>query len=399
MREAGGRTKARSTTFGRPFSSRKDSNASPTPSSVIAAAASKAGLARSVSAAVFTAFWSRGVKARKACCTRLPSWPSTVSGISSGFCVTKYTPTPLERIKRTTCSIFSSNAGGASLNSRCASSKKNTSFGFSTSPTSGNCSNNSESSQSRKVEYRRGEAINLSAARILTMPLPSSVCIRSLISSIGSPKKASPPCSPSVNRLRWMAPIEAADTLPYSVVNSLACSPTCCTMARRSFRSSSSSPLSSAILNTSCSTPAWVSLRLSKRDNRIGPISEIVARTGCPCAPLTSQKAAGNFAGAQSLTPSESSLCLSLGLSTPGAARPERSPLTSAMNTGTPMLEKRSASTCSVIVLPVPVAPVIRPCRLASAGSSASSFSWCLAITSGEAISNSEMKNRGKVGV
>ena len=76
---------------------------------------------------------------------------STVSGMSSGFWVTKYTPTPLERISRTTCSIFSSSAFGASLNSRCASSKKNTSFGLSRSPTSGRCSNSSDSSHSRKV--------------------------------------------------------------------------------------------------------------------------------------------------------------------------------------------------------------------------------------------------------
>lgn len=73
---------------------------------------------RMVCAAVLTAFWSRGVNARSACCTRLPSWASTLSGTSSGFCVTKYTPTPLERMRRTTCSIFSSSAGGASLNSR-----------------------------------------------------------------------------------------------------------------------------------------------------------------------------------------------------------------------------------------------------------------------------------------
>ena len=49
----------------------------------------------------------------------------------------------------------------------------------------------------------------------------------------------------------------------------------------------------------------------------------------------------------------------------PGWLMPARSPLTSAMNTGTPMPESRSAITCSVTVLPVPVAPVIRPCRLA----------------------------------
>ena len=80
---------ARSTMCGRPLSSRKDTSASPTPSSVMTVAASNSGLARMVSAAVLTAFWSRGVKARRACWTRLPSWPSTVSGTSRGFWVTK----------------------------------------------------------------------------------------------------------------------------------------------------------------------------------------------------------------------------------------------------------------------------------------------------------------------
>ena len=57
----------------------------------------------------------------------------------------------------------------------------------------------------------------------------------------------------------------------------------------------------------------------------------------------------------------------------PAAAMPDRSPLTSARNTGTPMREKCSASTCSVTVLPVPVAPVISPWRLASAGRNSTS--------------------------
>jgi hypothetical protein len=65
---------------------------------------------------------------------------------------------------------------------------------------------------------------------------------------------------------------------------------------------------------------------------------------------------------------------------------PVRSPLTSAMNTGTPMREKRSASTCSVTVLPVPVAPVMQPWRLASAGSSARSVSPDLAMIRGSAM-------------
>jgi hypothetical protein len=43
----------------------------------------------------------------------------------------------LERIRRTTCSIFSVSAAGALVKSRCASSKKKTSLGLSGSPTSG----------------------------------------------------------------------------------------------------------------------------------------------------------------------------------------------------------------------------------------------------------------------
>src|ERR1700761_6095926 len=46
---------------------------------------------------------------------------------------------------------------------------------------------------------------------------------------------------------------------------------------------------------------------------------------------------------------------------------PERSPLMSAANTGTPARAKPSAITCRVTVLPVPVAPVASPWRFASA--------------------------------
>ena len=42
---------------------------------------------------------------------------------------------------------------------------------------------------------------------------------------------------------------------------------------------------------------------------------------------------------------------------------PETSPLTSAVNTATPAAESCSAISWSVRVLPVPVAPAIRPCR------------------------------------
>src|SRR5438128_2604025 len=50
----------------------------------------------------------------------------------------------------------------------------------------------------------------------------------------------------------------------------------------------------------------------------------------------------------------------------PALAMPDRSPFTSAMNTGTPIDENACARDCSVTVLPVPVAPVINPCRFAS---------------------------------
>jgi len=215
MRERGGLTSTRSTMPGIPLFSSTETRASPTPIWVMAVSVSSAGFWRKVVAAARTAFWSLGVKARRACCTRLPSWPSTDSGTSSGLWVIKYTPTPLERINRTTCSILLSSALGASLNSRCASSKKNTKRGLSASPTSGRFSNSSDSSHSKNVAYRRGLWISLSAARILTNPRPSgAVRSRSQKSSIGSPKKCSPPSRSSTSRLRWMAPILAAETLP-----------------------------------------------------------------------------------------------------------------------------------------------------------------------------------------
>jgi len=40
----------------------------------------------------------------------LPSWASTGPGTSFGVCVTKNTPTPFERIRRTVCSTESRNA-------------------------------------------------------------------------------------------------------------------------------------------------------------------------------------------------------------------------------------------------------------------------------------------------
>src|SRR5207247_2926103 len=54
---------------------------------------------------------------------------------------------------------------------------------------------------------------------------------------------------------------------------------------------------------------------------------------------------------------------------TTGLAQSRKSPLTSAINTGTPRALKFSASVCNVTVLPVPVAPAIKPWRFAIFGS------------------------------
>ena len=282
----------------------------------------------------------------------------------------------------------SSSTLGAASNSRWASSKKNTSLGFSGSPTSGRASNSSDSIHNRKVAYRRGDCNSRSAARMLITPFPPTVCIRSLISSIGSPKKRSPPWDSICSRPRWMAPTLAALILPYVVVNCLPLSPTYCSRARRSFMSSSSKPLSSAMRNTMLSTPVCVSFRSSMRASSKGPMSLMVARTGWPCSPKTSHSVAGQAMGEGRSMPRSLSMPAILPPMLPGWLMPVRSPLTSDRNTGTPICENDSASFCRVTVLPVPVAPVISPWRLARPGRMEQAISPCRAIRMGSDMVN-----------
>ena len=91
----------------------------------------------------------------------------------------------------------------------------------------------------------------------------------------------------------------------------------------------------------------------------------IVARTGDPISPNTSQSVTGHTPISGSGIPWDERRFLSFSVNAPGWEIPVRSPFTSAMKTGTPMRENCSAITCSVTVLPVPVAPVIQPWRLA----------------------------------
>ena len=170
-----------------------------------------------------SAFASSGVNARSACCTRLPSWASTAAGTSVGAWVRRTIPTPLERISRTVRVIASRKSWLASANSRCASSKKNTSLGWSRSPTSGRSWNRSASSHIRKVENSRGLVLHSPPAPAAdSTPRPSGVVrSRSAVSNSGSPKNASPPCALQADQLAQDHPGGGRDRPPRPFRSSL----------------------------------------------------------------------------------------------------------------------------------------------------------------------------------
>ncbi len=166
-----------------------------------------------------------------------------------------------------------------------------------------------------------------------------------------------------------MAPTEMAETLPYLVIRDLPRWPMSLAIERRSLRSSSGMFSSAATRNRMLSTPSCVSLSSISRESSSGPISCTVARIGWPCSPNRSQNTVGNEVLDQSSRPISLARLASPSFGSPMAEMPDRSPLMSAAKTGTPAAEKPSAITCRETVLPVPVAPVTRPCRLASLSS------------------------------
>lgn len=123
MRETGGRISHSTMADEFPFSSRQDTSASPTPSSVITVAASNAGLAHKG----FSGRLHGLLVARRKCAQRMlhtiAQLASTLSGMSKGFCVTNRCRHLL--IESTEPPVrFFNKADGASLNNKCASSKK-----------------------------------------------------------------------------------------------------------------------------------------------------------------------------------------------------------------------------------------------------------------------------------
>ena len=138
-------------------------------------------------------------------------------------------------------------------------------------------------------------------------------------------------------------------------------------IARRSFRSSSSSPCSSATRKAMLSTPSCASLRSSMPRQQQRPH---LGDGGAHRVALLAEQVPEDrpeIRRAGNRSPAAWRARRMRSLASPAAAMPERSPLMSAANTGTPAREKPSASTCRVTVLPVPVAPVTRPCRLPKA--------------------------------
>ena len=124
-------------------------------------------------------------------------------------------------------------------------------------------------------------------------PLPS-VCIRSSMLSIGSPKNWSPPCCFE----RQQAALDGADAgggdvavFGGEVLGVVA------DMLQHGAQVLEVEQQQAAVVgdleHQRAARLACVSFRLSRRASSSGPMSEMVARTGWPCSPNTSQNATG----------------------------------------------------------------------------------------------------------
>ena len=94
----------------------------------------------------------------------------------------------------------------------------------------------------------------------------------------------------------------------------------------------------------------------------------MVVRTGMPYSPKTSQNSVGKEWYSKFSMPSFARRFSRLSVVEPLLHIPDTSPFISARNTGTPISLNDSAITFKVTVLPVPVAPAMRPWRFAIFG-------------------------------
>ena len=107
-----------------------------------------------------------------------------------------------------------------------------------------------------------------------------------------------------------------------------------------------------------------MSLRSRTLPSSSGPNDEMLARTWAPLLPDSDRISTGCPAAWNVHASDVQRSMVRWSVASPGAPTPDRSPLTSTANTGTPSAESWPANSWSVLVLPVPVAPAISPWRL-----------------------------------
>ena len=324
---------------------------------------------------------SSGVKVRSACCTRLPSWPSTALGTSVGFWVTKKTPTPLDRISRTVWVTDSRNALLAPVNSRCASSRKNTSFGLVEVADLGQLLEQlGEQPHQEGGEQCRPVLHGGQSSTALITPRPSgAVRSRSAAPNSGSPKNTSPPRSSRPISSRRMTPAVAGDRPPR---------PFRCGLALVAGQPADDG---AEVLEVEQRQPGVVGVVEDQAERallRVVEVEDLRQQHRAEVGHRGPHRDPGAEAAERRGTPRGSRWaprrrrCRPPGAVTrsavsPGCTSPARSPLRSASTTGTPAAESCSAISCSVLVLPVPVAPAIRPCRLSIASGSRTWAAGC----------------------
>ena len=149
MREWGGRTSTRCTGAGIPLSCRVDTSASPTPSSVIALKVSSPGCAKRLGGDFHHLLLIRGIGAQGVLYPVAQLRQYAVGHIA-GALGDEIHAHALERIRRTTCSIFPAGPGRI-IEQQVGLIEKNTSTGCSGSPSPAGFQQ-LDSSHNRKVE-------------------------------------------------------------------------------------------------------------------------------------------------------------------------------------------------------------------------------------------------------
>ena len=244
-------------------------------------------------------------------------------------------------------------------------------MGFGRSPASGSSSNSSASSHMSAVEKRSGLSCTPGSSRHEMTPRPSGA-VRSEVARWRTAarrrtrsrrrsraRRASRSSTPTV--ADESPPIPSSSALPASELRNVS-------SARRSARSTSGEAVGVGVVEDELQRLLLRLVGAEHLRQQRGP--EVRHRRAHGDARRRGRRGRGTRPGTRSAsTPGRAPVARSAAFEagSPGWASPERSPLTSATNDGTPAAESCSARSCSVFVLPVPVAPATRPWRLAIA--------------------------------